>query len=1002
MKYLSRYFFPILLLLITLIICIQNYTPGTWLTGWDTLHPEFNFRLNFERVLFGTWRTDQGLGAVPAHSHMSELPRIILLWISSIFVPLSFLRYLYIFVCFTLGPFGIYIFLKRIILKNAHWSSAAAFLGALFYIFNLGTVQHFYVPFEMFTTQYAALGWLFYFAAAFLEHRNYKHLLAFAITSFFAAPMAYAFLLWYAYAGGLVLYLGSVVLWKRKKVALTSSIILLLVTFATNAFWLLPNWYFIATHAKEVPESQINRLFSDEAFLHNKQYGNLPDSIIFKNFLFNWYEQTGEQLSQPQEVLGVWKDHISNPWILSIGYVVFFISIVGIAVSIKRKSPFAIALLPVSAFALLMIINMNPPFSFVFDYLRDHVSLFREGLRLPWTKFSLLFMFATSVYFGIGILWILQQIEKRIRQNQLAVTSVSVVLFSFVLMWYCKPMFQGSLIDPQMRIKIPEQYFEMFEWFDQQTQEGRVAPLPMHSIWGWEYFDWGFQGAGFTWFGIKFPVLARDFDRWNPVNEAYFREMSAAVYARDIETIEAVAKKYQIGYIVLDTAVLFPKNKPNALWFDETKETLARGQSIRLVQQFGENLSVYQVDRPESISFVQAPSSFSDVGPMMTGGFYDAAFVHQGNYIVNKDPKWWYPARSLVDRFSRISSEHVSVSIVSATLRMPYPVGYTYDPTSNNISLPTHFESLGYDFSFEKEVRLSRTSEELRLTFPLTSLPTFLKDQPILTSDCGGGTPSQRRYVESDYVVFSALNGSSCDYVPFPELKHNYGQLLKIEARNVTGLPLRLCVTNHISRRCDFYTTLDKNSDWDTYIFLLPPFYTDSSGYEVHLNTVSLGNTRSTNEVKSVHMFSIPYHRLQSLAFIDTTKTPVVPNSLSLIETSKINPLLYKSTIQFDSYKQKGLLNLNYANESGWQAFVKTPSFPYFKRITNKVIVNNWANGWVFEPSVISRQQSDCLNAENCKLEAYIVFWPQILELVGLGFLVIVLGLFIKSSIKIT
>ncbi|MEK6847158.1 MAG: hypothetical protein AABY16_03260, partial [Nanoarchaeota archaeon] len=88
----GRFLFPFLLVLITILISFLNYTPGTFLTGWDTLHPEFNFAQQFSNILFGVFRTDQGLGAISAHSHMAELPRIILLWLFSFIFPLSFLR----------------------------------------------------------------------------------------------------------------------------------------------------------------------------------------------------------------------------------------------------------------------------------------------------------------------------------------------------------------------------------------------------------------------------------------------------------------------------------------------------------------------------------------------------------------------------------------------------------------------------------------------------------------------------------------------------------------------------------------------------------------------------------------------------------------------------------------------------------------------------------------------------------------------------------------------
>src|SRR3990167_8142939 len=177
--------FPILtLIFIALILAFQNYTPGTFLSGWDTLHPEFNFGLNFERLFFGVFRSEQGLGAVAAHSHMSDLPRVVLLYIFHYFISLPFLRYSYIFLNLLIGPVGMYFFLQKVVLKN----KIASFLGGLFYLLNLGTLQQFIVPFEMFTTQYAMLPWIFLFATQYLYLTvpNRKTIILFALVMLFS------------------------------------------------------------------------------------------------------------------------------------------------------------------------------------------------------------------------------------------------------------------------------------------------------------------------------------------------------------------------------------------------------------------------------------------------------------------------------------------------------------------------------------------------------------------------------------------------------------------------------------------------------------------------------------------------------------------------------------------------------------------------------------------------------------------------------------------------
>jgi len=293
MKKLSSFFknnfLALILVGVTLFVCFQNYTPNAWLSGWDTLHPEFDFSLNFKRVLAGVWREEQGLGAVAAHTHMADLPRIIFLWLASVFLPASFLRYFFVFTCLVLGPLGIYWLVARVVGKNKFSFKLAGFLGGLFYLLNLGTLQQFYVPFEMFSTQFASLPWLFGLATLIVKKRDlsFKLLFWFGLVSFLVAPIAFAPHLWYAYFGSLVLYLGILGLMGKRKSFKKVGLILAL-TLLINSFWLLPNLYFLLTHAKDVPLAQTNRLFSEEAFLANKEYGNLKNTILLKNFLFGW------------------------------------------------------------------------------------------------------------------------------------------------------------------------------------------------------------------------------------------------------------------------------------------------------------------------------------------------------------------------------------------------------------------------------------------------------------------------------------------------------------------------------------------------------------------------------------------------------------------------------------------------------------------------------------------------------------------------------------------
>lgn len=573
-KHWLSWLFPLLLIFITALLCARNYTPGTWLTGWDTLHPEFDFSLNISRLIQGVWRADQGVGAVAAHAHMSELPRVLILWVLHLFLPLSFVRYAYIFLCFILGPLGIYVFATSILgshKKDTHtqWTHTfiirfSAFLTALLYLFNLATVQQFIVIFEMFAVQYASLGWLFWSADRVLhQERSHKNLAIFALISLLSAPMAYASTLWLAtYAGlGLYLFFQTLIQFKFRKTYTVRLLLIGVTILLVNAFWLLPNLYFLLTPASHIPGvSHINQLFSQEAFLQNQEFGTFKDLAIVKNFLFQWnvYDfQTGEftKLLQP------WINHISKPSVLLIGYLVATLSVLGAIFAVLKKSAVSF-LIPVFALGIFMLINANPPFTFIFDFLRTHSGLFEEGFRFPFTKFSFLFTFSMSIFAGASFEYVLAYTHRSKKLFAL-VTGTFVITIIPALIWYGLPMFQGELISEHLRKPIPVDYFEFFKFMDTQPHQARLAVLPAYTSAGWEYQTWGYQGAGFVWFGIPQSVLVRDFDRWNPGNEDFYEQISTAMYGKDTGLFQKTVSKYQVNYVLLNDFVTNPNANDN-------------------------------------------------------------------------------------------------------------------------------------------------------------------------------------------------------------------------------------------------------------------------------------------------------------------------------------------------------------------------------------------------------------------------------------------------------
>lgn len=1209
-----------ILILIPAFLCLKSWVPGTWLFGWDTLHPEFNFGLAFERLFFGVFRSEQGLGAVAAHSHMADLPRVAFLAINSLIFPAYILRYLFISFCLVVGTAGIYIFIKKILLNNSGYSGVFAFLGGLFYLLNLGTLQQFYVPFEMFTVQFAVLPWLFYFASKYLLQSGRKNLVFFGLVTLLSAPMAFASTLWFAFFLAFILYLAVFLKSHFKKV-----INLIVLTLVINSFWLLPAAYFVISgNASLVSLVKTNKIFSQEAFSYNKSYGTLSDALILKNFLLDWLALDNQ--NNFGYLFDNWRQYLAKPYVLPIGYVLSGVALAGAAYGTFKRSRIALALIFPSILSLVFLINQNPPVDFLFTLFREKIPLFGEAMRFPFTKFSIIFVFTLTCFFALGqkFLYSVMAYVTRLKLSRILII-IQLISFTVLFFIYMRPAFSGDFISKKIQVVIPKEYFEMFDWFNSQP-DGRVATFPVHSFWGWVYYKWGFQGAQFISFGIKQPLMDRDYDRWNKDNEEYFRQISFAVYSQDISLLEKVLTKYRISYLMVDRNVLAPgKDQDQKVLFNDEIESLFSASSqINFLRKFG-NISIYLFKPIVSNNpLVTDVPQFVTVGENLGPQDIDWIYKDYGDYLVqNKTtPQLFLPFRSLIDNQNIVRSDLVVtdgkvIQLLTGNLpKVNLPFWNTY--LQNELSLPAELYtkrkdnvltvkfvpkifqvtgdknkvSLFYqvhepsqdasnnllinidnyqtisvnnmqstDFTYQGTVFLSTNtlnnlaiysvndekkeegwnildtisklpvqfcsvlgsnqevemiilgSSGIRLTaknsqgcirIPLnkvikksdltdykdlvhfkfkiaspantfghycifdTTLNRCIKEQNFLPegsvedfvlTDSGSldkleltlfldgvnnvedisyldfsfavsspvgfltvspedlqrafnglrmesnsdnklqlgelsenstlsfnllehdqrprfcGTLLPKTYTRTinlaqGFIEYSSTNGSSCDYFTFPNLPHNEGWLLFVDSENIAGLPLRMCVANTSTKRCDLSVVLPENKNLTAQLFLLPPINDGGVGYNVHFDNYSVGRIITTNRIKQLKIISFPYYWISKMQFAG--------NSTNLRQTSKMEIESVKQIfpgamiLNIVNEQNPGLLTLNRSFEEGW-----------FGSSGEHVKVDGWANGWLINK--VGEQK------------VYIFYWPQLLEWGGF---ILMIGTFLYVGIR--
>lgn len=692
-------------------IAYSNYAPSTWLTGWDNHHPEFDFLLSLKRDLFTAWRENRGLGLIDGISHATEIPRTLLLLVFSPFLGRSSLRYFYHFLMLFLGPVGLYFFLRVFFYKTRNLAGTLpAFLGSLFYLLNLGTLQNFYTPLSTFTTLYGFLPWLLLFAFLYVRRSKLLYLGVFAVLSFFAVPLGYTATLFLIYC----LFLGFSLIWlsvfsKDRRGSFKNSFLLVLFVFLINSFWLLPFTYFFLTKASVVSESTINRFSSEEVFLKNKKYGTFKDVALLRGYSFDTAE-FDFALNEYRPLYASWISWHKGP-VVFLGYLAFAVVFLGF-LYVMRKGTFLGKL--IGMFFLLSFFSLmstNPPFGFLFRLLQNHLPFFKEALRFPFTKFSIFGIFSYAFLFSQGFRWLSSVFLVKLNPSfkKLFEIGLPVGLISLLLI-FMFPMFKGSLFYSGLRVNIPSAYFDLFTWSEKADPEARTLYMPLHTYWSWRRHDWGYVGSGFLRYGLRQPLVDRSFDPWSPYNEAIFKEASYAFYKKDPRLFLQVLDKYNVKNVLYDSSVFVPGGTDDAGVTEvaEIRDLLNNPEYFREVFRRG-FLHVYEYKGSSDV--VESVSSLPVVSDSYRWAYSDVIYHDLGDYIISKeDVQYAYPFFSLAD----YARSDISVTTNSGAYNLD-----VLSPLTGRVSFDTPIDSSGLILPFE--IHYQRIADTVSLK--LVSVP---------------------------------------------------------------------------------------------------------------------------------------------------------------------------------------------------------------------------------------------------------------------------------------
>ncbi len=595
----------IVLFLISILLAFLNYQPNTWLTGWDNLHPEFSFNENIKRSLDTLWQEYQGPGLLGGMAHATDLPRQLILWGLSIFLPIPFLRYFWTFLMLVIGPLGAY-FLSYHTLLNKYGGLTrrlAAFFTGLFYLLNLSTIQTFFTPFEAFTSFYGFLPWLLHAVTTQLHQPSKKNLLLLITIFLLSAPSFYIQTLFLVFLISLVpIYLHYLIKYSFSSNSLSTALLSFITLIITQTYWFLPVAYFSLTSSSTTINSTQNLVATPEIIARNREFGTPDNLALLKGFWFKYSDLNSN--NQFHLLLSSWGNHFSNPAISIIGYFFFLIILVGILYSFKHRLSHTLPFLAIFIISLFFLVNLNPPTGWLYAFLQKNFTLFYQSFRSVYTKWSIPASLSFSLFFGVGVVFLLNLFK--FFHHRLTITFTTFTLL-FAFLSLSGPAFSGHLIYPAMRQSLPSPYLDLFNYMNTQDSNTRIANFPQNTFWGWQFYNWGYRGSGFLWYGLKQPILDRAFDVWSPYSDQYYSDIKVALYSQDRSLFNHLLEKYSINWILIDNSIINPGTDDNtSLYLNQLKQLLKANPDIQLSKSF-DFLDLYHVDlQTQPVNFLSS------------------------------------------------------------------------------------------------------------------------------------------------------------------------------------------------------------------------------------------------------------------------------------------------------------------------------------------------------------------------------------------------------------
>lgn len=609
---------------ISLVLVLIWYRSGNLFAGGEEGIIFYDLKKHRELISSVWYDIEVGL---PVVAFLARIPYFFLLSFLSGFLSPVILQAFTFWLLLTVGSLSVCFLANEFFSEKLPKVSknSLAYTAGFFYIFNPYSMTQVWgrglYP-QFFAFAFAPL-FLLLFIKFLKERRLYYLIIASLVSIFFASAFViitnvvvvwaiiFLYLLYYLFQG------------KDKKEVLSAfgKFFLFLTSWVlVNAWWIIPSFRGVEIYATSIssssrhenigtllgvsahfPLNAILRLMQRYYFFIAKSYGEIYSTLPFT--IISWL-----------------------PPVFTLFSLFYF-----------RKLKIMKFIVIVFLLGLVVSLGANRPFGKVFILFFETFPVL-QAFRNPYEKFGLVFMFAYSFLFALG----LERLTFKKLKLRLAV--LVLVCGIFVL-----PLWTGSFAGQYAWIDVPDYYKSVDRWLNSQGGDFRIIQFPLVSgdgvKYNWERPYQGIEPGAFLFsrqsigrnVGVKgfYNVLLQRFGNFSPgifgpdpdITNSDFRE----------EHLWEELAKLNVRYIVfhndLDDAGI-----GNKVTTEDFRNYINAEQKIKKVKSFGA-LDIYEVDIPESVALIYSPGakvSYKKLRPThYIGEITDGRSMYLEVYLLN-------------------------------------------------------------------------------------------------------------------------------------------------------------------------------------------------------------------------------------------------------------------------------------------------------------------------------------------------------------------------------